>query len=277
MSDEATDLNVTQRHQENRAAWNEAARRYEREIEEDVAFLRAGGKNFMPPELPYLADLGAWCRRAIHLQCAGGKDTLSLWNQGAAEVVGVDISDTMIAVARQKSDALAAPATWHCCDILATPAELDGTADLVYTGRGALLWMMDLPAWARVVARLLKPGGRLYIFEGHPLDWLWDLNATELRLDPEPPFGNYFSHEVGIMQGWSEQYIPADAVPPLAQQSRKHERQWTLGQILNSLTDAGLRLERFEEHPDRYWDQFPNLPAEITDRLPHTFSLLMRK
>ena len=65
--------------------------------------------------------------------------------------MGIDISEVMIEVARRKSEALAAPAAWHCCDILETPAELDGTADLVYTGRGALLWMMDLPAWARVV------------------------------------------------------------------------------------------------------------------------------
>jgi len=37
-------------------------------IERDVAFLSAGGKNFIAPELHYLADLGAWCKRAIHLQ-----------------------------------------------------------------------------------------------------------------------------------------------------------------------------------------------------------------
>ena len=78
-------------HAANRAAWNEAALRYEQEIEDDVAFLRAGGKNLMAPELRILHDLPAWCRRTIHLQCAGGRDTLSLWNQGAAEVVGVDI------------------------------------------------------------------------------------------------------------------------------------------------------------------------------------------
>lgn len=128
------------RHEENRAAWNEAAARYEREIESDVAFLKAGGKNLMEPELPFLADLSSWCQRAIHLQCAGGRDTLSLWNQGAHEVVGVDISDRMIEVARRKSEMLNAPATWYRCDLLDTPAELNGTADLVYTGRGSILY-----------------------------------------------------------------------------------------------------------------------------------------
>ncbi len=276
MNNEA-DAGVTRRHQDNRAAWDEAAHCYEQEVEEDIAFLRAGGKNLMAPELSYLQDLGAWCRRAIHLQCAGGRDTLSLWNQGAAEVVGVDISEKMIAAARRKSEALNAPARWYCCDVLDTPHELNGTADLVYTGRGALCWLMDIEAWARVVARLLKPEGRLYVFEGHPLDSVWDMNATELKFEAEPPYGDYFSQSVGTNQGWPETYVPSEAVPPKEQQAKKHERQWTLGQILNGLAASGLRLERFEEHPDLYWHQFPNLPQDTIKRLPHTFSLLMRK
>ena len=169
-------------HQANRAAWNEGAVRYEDQVERDIAFLRAGGKNLLAPELRSLHDLRSWCRRAIHLQCAGGRDTLSLWNHGAAEVVGVDISDRMIAVAQQKSQALGAPATWYRCDILDTPAALNGTANLVYTGRGALNWILDLAGWAQVVKRLLTPTGRLYVFEGHPLTWVWDQQATEFRL-----------------------------------------------------------------------------------------------
>ena len=51
------------------------------------------------------------------------------------------------------------------------------------------------------------------------------------------------------------------------------ERQWTLGDIVNALLAAGLRLLRLEEHPDRYWDIFPNMLPELQDRLPHTFSL----
>jgi len=271
-------MNTQQRHQSNRAAWNEAAHHYEQQIERDVAFLRAGGKNFVAPELHYLADLGAWCKRAIHLQCAGGRDTLSLWNQGAAEVIGVDISDNMIACAKAKSDQLGAPATWYCCDILDTPSHLNGTADLVYTGRGALNWIMDIDAWALVVARLLKPqGGRLYVFEGHPLDWVWDTEAAEFKLNPDPQFGNYFSTNIDVGQGWPAQYIAEADVPAPEKQAAKHERQWTLGQIMNALVMAGLRLERFEEHPDQYWEQLPNLLPEIASRLPHTFSLLMRR
>lgn len=275
-------LSIKDMHEANRQGWNEGAAAYAREVEADIEFLRAGGKNLCRPELEFLRDLTQWCRRAIHLQCAGGKDTLSLWNHGAHEVIGVDISDVMLQCAEQKSTALGAPARWIRSDVLEVPAELDGTADLVYTGRGALGWLQDLNAWARVVARLLAPGGRFYVFEGHPLTCLLDMEAAEPRLvrttPDDPELGacySYFSGRVAISQGWPETYI-GNAIPK-SQQALKYERLWTLGDILNSLVGAGLRLERFEEHPDRYWNEFPNMPDEVQDRFPHTFSLLMRK
>ena len=269
-----TDKNTSELHESNRAAWNEGAMRYAQEVDEDIAFLRNGGANFCPPEFRYLENLSEWCRRAIHLQCAGGKDTLSLWNLGAKEVVGVDISDMMIECARRKSEALNAPASWYRSDVLQTPQELNETADLVYTGRGALCWIMDIDAWARVPARLLRPGGALYVFDSHPLTWVWDTDADHYTLDSR--FGNYFSTTIEPDQGWSPTYIGDIGVPP-SQQAVKYERQWTLGQIINAVIAAGLRIERVEEHPDTYWNQFPQMLPEMIERLPNTISLLARQ
>ena len=262
------------RHKETGAAWDVTAAIYDRDEAQDFALLRSGGSSLHPIERRFLQDLNTWCGRAVHLQCAGGTDTLSLWKMGAAEVVGVDISEKMIAVARRKSTALAAPARWYCCDVLDAPPELDRTAGLVYTGKGALPWIMDLDAWAGVVARLLKPGGRLYVFEGHPLDWVWDTQAADYQLSPRT--GSYFSETVVTDRGWPIFSHPIQEHPH-KDQFHVHERQWTLGQVMNSLVAAGLLLERFEEHPDLFWNQFPNLRPELVGRLPHTFSLLMRK
>ena len=269
--------NVAELHRSNRSAWNEGAQAYENNLQSTIAFLKEGGVNLDPPELLYLKDLSQWCKRAIHLQCAGGRDTLSLWNHGAEEVVGLDISDRMIETARATSEAVGARALWYRCDVLEAPHELDSTADLVYTGRGALYWLMDISAWEKVVERLLKPQGRLYIFEGHPLDWVWNEDAPTYQIDSNPPLGDYFSQSINEGTGWSETYIPAKAVIPKDKQSRKYERQWTLGQIINSLIDAGLSMVRFEEHPGTFWNQFPNMPSDTCRRLPHTFSLLMQK
>jgi hypothetical protein len=164
-----------------------------------------------------------------------------------------------------------------------TPPELDGSADLVYTGRGALCWLLDLEAWAQVVARLLAPGGCLYLFESHPACQIFDGKAAEVRLidttpdDPEDgPFFSYFSESVAESRGWLPNYI-GELERPKAELSPKYERQWTLAAVLNPLLDAGLRLERLGEHPDCFWPDFPNMDEKTAARFPHTFSLLMRK
>lgn len=261
-------------HEANRKGWNEGAEAYEADLAERIEFLRTGGQNFCPPELSFLDDLSSWCHRAIHLQCAGGTDTLSLWNRGAHEVVGVDISDRMIAVAEAKSQALKAPAFWYRCDVLDTPAELNGTADLVYTGRGALCWIMDLDAWASVVYRLLKPGGKLYIYEGHPVSEMWTMEDESYVLDPE--YGDYFADKPITSSGWPSTYI-GDLGKSEEQHAPKHERCWRLGQIINAVLGAGLTLSRLEEHPDLFWDRFPKMSPDVVKLLPQTFSLLATK
>lgn len=132
-------MDIAAIHRETGAFWNEIADWYgERDEGAAIAFLRSGGNYLFPAERKALGDLKPWCRRAIHLQCSHGNDALSLLHQGAKEVVGVDISDRRLAVARRKTQALGAPATWYCCDVLQTPQVLNATADLVYTGKGAL-------------------------------------------------------------------------------------------------------------------------------------------
>src|SRR5450759_3426586 len=148
-------------HGANRAAWDEAAERYEGWFDEAVTLIRSGGVNLFGAEVELIGDLHGRCRRAIHLQCAGGRDTLSLWNLGADQVVGIDFSPRMIELAERLAAAVGAPARWIRADVLDTPHELDGTADFLYTGRGSLMWLQDLDAWASILARLLAPGGRL--------------------------------------------------------------------------------------------------------------------
>ena len=49
------------------------------------------------------------------------------------------------------------------------PNVLDDRFDLVYTSRGVLGWMPDIRRWAEVVAHFVRPGGRFYITEIHPI------------------------------------------------------------------------------------------------------------
>lgn len=265
---------MDQKHQSNRKAWNEAAACYRAGLETGVKFLKNGGMTFHKPELKYLEALKGSLGRCVHLQCAGGLDTLSLLNFGAKEVIGLDISEEMLQVAKAKSDALRMNAKWIHSDVLNTPSDLDGTADLVYTGKGAINWMMDIEAWAKVIARILKPGGALYLFEGHPITYCFDMKAAELKIDPI--YQGYFYDDTYASQDWPDTYV-GKLKESVKDQATKYEKAWPVSKVITALLRAGLILQEFEEHPDKFWDEFQNLPEELRQRFPNTYSIVATK
>ena len=259
-------------HAANRLAWDEAAERYERWLDEAIALIRSGGVNLFGAEVELIGDLHGRCRRAIHLQCAGGRDTLSLWNLGAAEVVGIDFSARMLELAKRLSDATAAPASWVASDVLDTPHELDGTADLVYTGRGSLIWVHDLDAWAAVVARLLSPGGRFVLFEGHPAEWLFDADEDGHWIATDY---DYFGGPEAS-RGWAPEYIDRLSIDD-DQQNWKFARAWTMGEVITVLLGTEIRLERVKEYPIDWWGGHADVRPEERGRVPLSFSVVGRK
>jgi SAM-dependent methyltransferase len=258
-------------HASNRAAWDEASERYERWLPEAIELIRGGGTNLFPEEQALIGDLHGRCRRAIHLQCAGGRDTLSLWNAGADEVVGVDFSPRMLALAKELSDAVGAPATWIEADVIDTPSDLDGTADLLYTGRGSLIWLQDLDAWAAVLHRLLAPDGRLVLFEGHPVEWLFDVDED----------GHWFATDydyfagVEASRGWAPGYIDHLSIDE-GDQSWKFARAWTLGEVITAIARSGLRIDAVAEHPTDWWGGHADVNDDERGRIPLSFSVVAR-
>jgi SAM-dependent methyltransferase len=258
-------------HAANRRAWDQAAERYEGWFDEAVQLIGSGGTNLFAEELARIGDLHGRCRRAIHLQCAGGRDTLSLWNAGADEVVGIDFSPRMLELARRLADAVGASeaARWVESDVLDVPHELDGSADLVYTGRGSLLWLADLDAWAAVVARLLSPTGRFVLFEGHPAEWLFDVDDDGHWIATEY---DYFGGPEAS-RGWAPEYIDRLSIPD-HEQHWKFARAWTLGEVITAVARTGLRIEEVAEHPVDWWGGHADVAPEERGRIPLSFSIV---
>ncbi len=123
---------------------------------------------------PRLGDLTG--QRGVHLQCHIGTDTLSLTRLGA-RMTGVDFSSAALNQARRLAECTDTDIDFHEAEVY-TAVDILGLEafDLVYTGIGALCWLPEAALWARFVADLLRPGGRLFIREGHPM--LWSLDET---------------------------------------------------------------------------------------------------
>jgi SAM-dependent methyltransferase len=163
---------MTAYQQINRASWDERAPAHAASPEYAVdSFARDPEhlSNVVRFDVPRLGSVEGL--RGVHLQCHIGTDTVSLSRLGA-RMTGVDFSPTAVLEARKLAAAAEADVDFVESDVYAAREAL-GTEmfDLVFTGIGALCWLPDIARWAEVVRSLLKPGGRLFLREGHPMMW----------------------------------------------------------------------------------------------------------
>ena len=229
----------------NRAWWDqvvpihEASRGYDRE-----GFLR-GEKPLCPVELTELGPLVEG-KSLLHLQCHFGLDTLN-WARLGARVTGLDFSEPAVEAARRLSEESGVPGRFVHANVYDAPAALEAERfDIVYTGIGALGWLPDIRAWARVAAACLRDGGRLYIYEGHPILWCLGQDLGDQRLELRHP---YFQQREPLANDESATYVDG---PPL-EVTRNYEWNHGLGEIVTALIDAGLRIDFLHEHREIPW------------------------
>ena len=212
----------------------------------------------------------------LHLQCHIGTDTLSLARLGARTVTGLDFSPAALATATELAERAGARIAYVQSELYSAPAALQGTRfDLVYTGVGAINWLPDIRAWARVVAACLRPGGRLFMREGHPMMYTLDQSRTDQQLVITQP---YF--EQTQPQRWEESHTYTEG-PAL---TNRVNFEWShgLGEIVQAVIDAGLVIARLDEHTQMPWRAFPWMVADGEDwvlasgreRLPLMYTLI---
>ncbi|MEO5723382.1 MAG: class I SAM-dependent methyltransferase [Ilumatobacteraceae bacterium] len=203
----------------------------------------------------------------VHLQCHIGTDTLSLVRLGA-RMTGLDFSAPAIDVARRLAADCAATIDYVEAEVYDAVARLGGARfDFVFTGVGALCWLPDIARWAKVVAALLRPGGRLFIREGHPMLWsLCDPRPDDLLIVEYPyfevPGGTKFT-ETSTYSGPPEELTSPDTV----------QFNHGLGEIIAALLAAGLRLAMLEEHRSVPW---PALGSAMVEGVDGEFRLIDR-
>jgi SAM-dependent methyltransferase len=240
-------------HEANRISWNEATKAHNSHKDDQAKFFREGGQTLYPEEMALVGDLNG--RSLVHLQCNAGQDTLSLALLGAA-VTGVDISDVAFDFARQLSAESGIPATFHRADVydwLAETAESDQRFDVVFSSYGALCWLSDIKSWAKGVAAILKPGGRVVLVDFHPFTMLfgddWDLEYDYFGkgqpMEWDDGIGDYVAMSGDILT--PSGYLAGEEV--FKNPHPSYEFQWPISEIITALIEAGLRLTVFKEYP----------------------------
>jgi hypothetical protein len=163
-----------------------------------------------------------------------------------------------------------------CADVYDAVDAFGGrTFDVVYTGIGALGWLPDLGAWARVVAGLLRPGGFLYLVEVHPM-WAALIDDGS----------RVCQHAIGAdFERWDDDGGTYAAPDATLEHTATWERLHSISDVLTAVLDAGLTIELIHEF-DRTPAPTPWLvpdgsgPFGFPDgafRFPVTFSLRARR
>src|SRR5688500_12212315 len=170
----------------NRRRWDESVPIHISSRGYDLDGFLRGEKSLYAVEMDEVGDVRG--KSLLHLQCHFGMDTLN-WARLGATVTGLDFSAEAINEARKLAVRIGvADATFVQSDVYAAHEAITERFDIVYTGIGALCWLHDIREWARIAAGFLKPGGFLYVYEGHPMLWALDTERDDGQLVLTEPY-----------------------------------------------------------------------------------------
>jgi len=232
--------------------------------------LLANESTLSQTQIQELGDIAG--KKLMHLQCNTGADTLSLARMGA-KVTGVDLVPENIHFARRlAADCGVDDARFIESNVLEIMEKHDEKYNIVFTTEGVLCWLPDLFLWARNIRHLLADDGFLYVLDGHPFFMVWDEEKLPDLVVKYP----YFQKTAD-----QEQWIGGYAAEP--REAVNYSWMYTIGEIVNALSQAGLHIEWIHEFDWLYYElsaekQSKNgnggwVYPEHKGGLPFTFSL----
>lgn len=251
----------------NRATWNETAdvhaAGYVQSLKQRIA--APDFTTFDEVEKRIFSQIKLPGKDVVQLSCNNGRELIAVKKAGAGRCVGVDISDKFIAQGEALAEAAGVAIEFICSDLYELDASLAGTFDLVYVTIGAIGWLPELDTYFKLIARLLRPGGQLFMYEMHPVLNMFDakkgleVNASYFRTEPfedeaEP---DYWHPEV-VVQGKSYWY--------------PHR----LADVIGGCLENGLNLTHFKEYAHDISATYAAFET-FDMRPPMCFSLLASK
>lgn len=191
-----------------------------------------------------LGDLSG--KRIIHLQCNTGADTILLAHMGA-HATGVDlVPDNIFYAQKLAADLNVANIDFIESDIMKLMDKHEEKYDVVFVSEGAIGWLPDLKQWGKTIRHLLKDDGFFYVFDCHPFFLTMDeQQLAHNRMDIKYP---YFGKEPD-----ADDYIGGYA-SETKRGVTSYFWMYTISDLINSLTSAGLHVNFFNEFKENFYD-----------------------
>jgi SAM-dependent methyltransferase len=216
----------------NRQLWNQRTKVHVDSTFYNLDSFRKGASCLTSIESNALGSVAG--KTMLHLQCHFGMDSLD-WARRGAQVTGIDLSDEAINTAQKLSRELKLDARFICANVYDTLKHVSERFDILFTSYGVVGWLPDLDKWAKVIAGALKPGGIFYMAEFHPVVWMFDEEFTHVKY-------YYDNRELIITENqgtYTDRYATISG--------KEYGWNHSIGEVLNSLINAGLEILSFDE------------------------------
>ena len=235
--------------EKNREAWNEAIAYHQKARNNS---LQEGFKN---PDfstfdrdcddvlIEKLNEIDLTDKVVAQLPCNNGRELLSLMKFGAKKGIGFDISDVAISEANELKAIADLNVDFYRTNILDIDDTFNNSIDFIYISEGSLQWFSSLNDYFQIVSKLLKPNGKVLIYEIHPFAYFFEPTNDSGKEPTLDEFLSYFekrpySYKNGI-----------DYVGQTTYEAK--ECCWymhKISDIINALIFNGLEIEKFDEY-----------------------------
>ncbi len=198
-------------------------------------------------------------KSVLDLGCGDGKHCVDFIGRGAAKVIGIDLSEKMLQLARtENANAAVQYLYMDMTDIRA----LQLTFDFLYSNM-AFHYVDDFISFSKTMFEVLNPGGGLLFSQEHPV-----ITAT---VDGKGHFNKTISGKK-ISYSFSDYGIPGRRVTHwYVDGVVKYHRR--LSDILNALIGAGFVIERVEEPLPEKW-VIEKYPSYNDEKIKPTFLIV---
>ena len=202
----------------------------------------------IPERLKLMPDLKGL--RILDLGCGAGDECREYIEMGASEVVGVDISEKMLEVAREKNSD---PAITYLCMPMEDIGKIEGGFDLVVSSL-ALHYVEDFEGVVKNVYRLLSDGGIFLFSQEHPLSTCYE--GTEDRWTRDETGRKIHANIANYcVEGRKDSTWFVEGI-------QRYHRMFST--IVNTLADNGFRILKMAE---------PYPTEELVEKYPEYYDL----
>jgi len=195
------------------------------------------------------------------LACNNGREVLSLgMHFEASSMTGFDLSKNMVDAAQSSANALGVHANFYERNLADIEPAFNENFDTIFILIGVLCWFDDLRVLTHVASRLLKTGGELFIYDGHPASMMMGLEQDEGYLPDYPtlPLHSYFK---------KEPFVETDGMGYLTDQAYQAKVpftsfSYTFEALFKGLIKDGFNWVDFEEGNEDALENYPELDGQ---------------